>query len=187
MKAHVFVVLILAGIGCKESTPIPDGTRPDSMAVQRVHEEMRRVVAASGVILEPLRTLNHEQQVAAVSLAFLVQGVAAYQVSQLAPDTAVVAGFRRVLVDVSPMFGRMGDPVSLVMACMDESIAYASAMASCQADDPPRDEDECPEAWGPGAEVTQCMMEALQNLQGIINDLLGQLDPPGPMPFPERR
>lgn len=186
MKAHVSVVLILAGIGCGESTPIPESTQPDSMAVQRVHEEMHRVVAASGAILEPLRTLNHEQQVAAVSLALIVQGVAAYQISRLAPDITVVAGFRRTLAEVSPLFGRMGDAVSVVMACMDESIAYASVLASCENEDPPRQEDECFEAWGPGGEEIQCLMRALQNLQRDINGLIGQLDPPRPIPFPER-
>lgn len=186
MKAHISIVLVLAGIGCGESTPVPENTGPDTIAVQRVNQEMSRVIAASSAILEPLRTLNQEQQVAAVSLALLVQGVAAYQVSQLAPDNSLVADFRRVLVDVSPTFGRMRDPVSLMMACMDESVAYASALASCEADDPPRDEDECTEAWGPGASETRCMMGAIQNLQMIINDLFGQLDPPGPLPFPER-
>ena len=178
-------ILAWAASGCTRSASIPDRSPSDSVAVQRIHDEMGRIVAATGVILEPLRTMNQEQQTAVVSLALLVQGVDAYQVSRLAPDTAIVADFHRALVGVSPLFARVRDPVSVAIACMDEHIAYVSALASCESEDPPRQEDECHEAWGPGARLAHCLWPALQDLEATINGLIGQLDPPRPQPFPE--
>jgi hypothetical protein len=65
---------------------------------------------------------------------------------------------------------------------LDASFEYAKALQKCKEDD--RDEEECPEAWGPGAEATMCLMGELEGMKQEIGDILGRQIPPKPIPWP---
>ena len=71
----------------------------------------------------------------------------------------------------------------IVQFCMDESISYASAIASCMSND--TSEEQCDqENWVDGAALTDCWMRELANSKHWFLELLRFPLPPRPDPIP---
>ncbi len=151
-------------------------------ARQELANELDKLVKVSRNLLEPLRKLHESQIAALVTFGHLMRIVQLAGRPSANIDEGTLDRLNGVIDEICPPLGRAGitkDP------CFDASITYVSALKKCQEEDPPRDEDECFEAWGSGAQAVMCTMKALEEMKGQIGDILGRLKPPIPFPWPK--
>ena len=130
-------------------------------------------------LLEPLKDLKENQMAAVVALGFLTRWFMVANAPAVKLGADIVARFKTEIDTVCPDFSKVltRDP------CFEAEIEYATAMSKCKEEG--RDEDECHEAWGPGARAVQCTMEELEILGQKIKDIYRRLTPPRPIPWPE--
>jgi hypothetical protein len=129
---------------------------------------------------QPLQSLSEQQQASIAALLILTRVTA--QAEAVRPADAKGA--------LEAVWGRMADvcpPVRSVSfsrgGCLDQSIAYAGAMARCLKEG--KSESECEKLSAPeGAAEIACVMRQLEGLQGVIGGLPGRRWPPAPFPWP---
>lgn len=125
---------------------------------------------------EPLKRLSPEQQASVAALVLMTRVATEQQFAR----SKLLQGLWTDVPDFCPAlrsvsFSRGG--------CLDAEIAYASAMAKCEADG--KSEDECDRQTAPELAATvSCQMRELQALAGIIHGIPGRAWPPGPFPWP---
>jgi hypothetical protein len=151
-------------------------------ARQKLANELDKLVKVSENLLAPLKAVNENQMAALVMLGFSVRLILLAGRPTANLDQRILEDFKVVIDDICPPLGEVAiskDP------CFETSISYASALQQCQNEDPPRDEDECFEAWGPGAQAVMCTMRELEEMRGRLEDIFGRLKPPRPFPWPK--
>jgi hypothetical protein len=125
---------------------------------------------------EPLKRLTPEQQASVAALVLMTRVATEQQFARgklLQGLWTDIPEFCPPLRSVS--FSRGG--------CLDAEIAYASAMAKCEADG--KSEDACEQQAAPeAAAAVSCWMREIQALAGIIHQIPGRAWPPGPFPWP---
>lgn len=136
-------------------------------------------------VAEPLKNLSEEQVASVIALSYLAQGIALANSPTVTLPEDIETRFKDEIGSVSPGLSRVGDASSIFLACFDQSVACASALASCRNEDPPRSEEDCFESWGPCGQEVMCWMRELEAMRGRINDIFGGLRPPKPIPWPE--
>ena len=154
--------------------------QPLKNARQLLSNELHKFVKASGNLLEPLKELNDTQVAALVTLGFSIRIImlAGRAATNLHKD--ILRDFKEVVDEICPPLGKVAidqDP------CFESTVSYVSALKSCEDEDPPRDEEECFEAWGPGAQAVMCIMKELEDMRAQLGDLFGRLKPPRPFPW----
>lgn len=149
-----------------------------------LRKELKLWVEATGSLLEPLKTLNEDQVVAAVSLSLMFQSVAQATLSSTELRKEIAARFKDELTTVSAGLSRLADDKALRIsrAISDAELDCVSALKKCE--DEGRKESECWESWGPCARAIYEVMKELEGMRGWIGDLLGGLRPPRPIPWP---
>ncbi len=152
-------------------------------AKKELWNKMEALVDATGTIAKPLVGLSEEQVSAVVALNLVSQVLVRARMSKLAFEEDPMVLLRDRLGAVDPGLARMAgaDVTSPMMQCMAESIACASALAECEDDD--RRDDECPESWGPCAAEIYCVMGVIEDMKGLVFELVGG-PVPGPRPPP---
>ncbi len=151
-------------------------------ARQELANELDKLVKVSRNLLEPLKNLDESQIAALVTFDHLMRIVQLAGRPAANIDEEILNRLNGVINEICPPLARVGiikDP------CFEASISYVSALKKCREEDPPRDEDECFEAWGPGTQAVMCTMRELEEMKGQIGDILGRLKPPSPFPWPK--
>lgn len=142
-------------------------------------QSIDQIVNATPQFLEPLKDLSADQKGAVVILGMLVQSIALAKRPHTKVSEISLATFQREVDGICPPLGKIAiaeDP------CFDATVSYISALKDCE--DEGRDEEDCPEAWGPGAQAVMCAMEKINEMKRGIGELLGRQDPPKPIPWP---
>jgi len=147
-----------------------------------LNEKISGMVEATKELAGPLNTLN-KNQIAAVTFLVLERGILMSASRKSAGlDEGLLLGFKDAVKSICPdlepilELSRFKDP------CMEHQMAYVSALAKCKEEG--KDEDDCPEAWGPGAAAINCEMEKINDMQGLINKMWERLGGPKPTPWP---
>ena len=151
-------------------------------ARQDINTEYKKFAKAAGQLLEPLKKIDDKQVAALATFGYLTRAIHLANRPSLSIDSGTLKQFTDLVDQICPPLGEVSiakDP------CFEASVAYASALVSCRNDDPPRDEDECFEAWGNGAQAVMCAMQDIENMKGVIGGFLGGIRPPQPFPWPE--
>ena len=145
---------------------------------------VRSLLSITADMVKRLQSLPDDDKQAVVATVALSQIVAAYAHSRTRPDETIVAGFYEAFGALSPGISGRIDSRSIVFACLDESIAYASAMARCLEDDN-KSEVQCDKesASAASAELL-CMMGQIEALKGVLGNIFEFKFPPGPQPRP---
>ncbi|MFW9855004.1 MAG: hypothetical protein ACFFFG_08075 [Candidatus Thorarchaeota archaeon] len=151
-------------------------------ARQKLANELDEFVKASRSLLEPLKELNETQIAAIVTLGYSMRVIflAGRPTANLSQE--ILTDFKEVIDETCPPLGKVSlakDP------CLEATISYVAALAKCEAEDPPRSEEECFEAWGAGAEAVMCTMKELEEMKERLADIFGRLRPPRPIPWPK--
>lgn len=167
--------------GCKrDRAPAPEAVAAYEGALAQYDTLAGQLAQSVAYLGQPLQSLNEQQQASVAALLILTRVTAQAQALRPARATGPLEAVWNRLPDVCPpvrtaSFSRGG--------CLDASIAYASAMASCLKDGKP--ESECERVAAPeGAAEIACMMRQLEGLRGLIGGLPGRRWPPGPFPWP---
>jgi hypothetical protein len=146
---------------------------------------LQTILESSRYLLKPLESLTPQQK-SCIALLLRLDAVARLaRRPEYHTDDSYFRAYYAALDGMLPASSKArsgGDP------CLEYSIAYASALASCGEDQRPtgpgpRDEDECFEAWGPMAQSIACTMAQLEGLKHDIGDLFQHLTPPIPPPW----
>ena len=151
-------------------------------ARQMLANELNKLAKVSGSLLEPLKDLDELQIAALVTFGHLIRIIQLAGRPTMNIDEGILNRLNGIIDGICPPLGRVElsrDP------CFDASVSYASALQKCRDEDPPRDEDECFEAWGPGAQSVMCTMRELEEMKGQLGDIFGRLRPPRPFPWPK--
>jgi hypothetical protein len=148
-------------------------------ARQSLEKSLIQVVDATGKLLEPLKALEDGQRDAVVMLGLLLQGMALAKRPPVRMRADIPARFKEELDAICPPLGTVAVSKDL---CFEATVSYVSALATCENEG--KDEDGCPEAWGPGAQSVMCVMEAIEEMKAEIGALLGKQKTPGPIPWP---
>lgn|GEM_PF-2311399 len=152
-------------------------------ARRELANELGKLEKVSRDLLEPLKTLDERQVVALVALVHFIRIVQLAGRPAAKIDEAVLTRLDGMIGEIRPPLGKAQitkDP------CLEATASYLSALQECREEDPPKDEDECPDAWGPAGQSLTCTMEALEEMKGQLIDMIGRLEPPGPIPWPIR-
>jgi hypothetical protein len=151
-------------------------------ARQELTNELDKLVKSSRNLLEPLRKLDELQIAALVMFGYLMRIIQLAGRPAANIDEGILNRLNGVIDEICPPLGRVvisKDP------CFDASTSYVAALKKCRGEDPPRSEDECFEAWGPGARAVMCTMRELEEMKGQMGDIGGRLKPPGPISLPK--
>ncbi len=145
-----------------------------------LEKSVSQLVGATRSLLEPLRDLNDEQRDAVIMLGLLMQGIALAKRPPARMSQDILAHFKAELDAICPPLGGLAiseDP------CFEATVSYVSALTKCQ--DEGRREEQCFEAWGPGAEAVMCTMKMMEAMKTEIGTMLGRQKPPKPTPWPD--
>ena len=139
-------------------------------------EELEKFVAATGRLLEPLKSLDEKQMAAVATLSYLMQGVI-----QAVPQVDITSRFGEELAAISPMLDTYAH---VILACWDEHSAYATKMQECEEAKKKGDltHPSCREASYWEGKALDCTAAQLEKLKGIIEELWRGLPEP---PWPE--
>ncbi|UCD16452.1 MAG: hypothetical protein JSV44_08270 [Candidatus Zixiibacteriota bacterium] len=178
-------VLVLGCTGTKvDQAELEKAKAAYQDASTRLEHELQVFAQATKEIMAPLQGLDEKEMAAVAALLVMRENMASMQ----AMDTELKDGFVKAvnsqLVVVSPSLAYTAGRASIHGACLDESIAYASALANCEKEG--KEEDECPQAWVAGAAEIDCVMKALEGSRGFIVEIFGDLEPPLPIPGLDR-
>ena len=138
-----------------------------------------QVVGATGKLLEPLRKLSDEQRDAVVILGLIMRGIVLAKRPTTKMSEDILIQLKEEVDGICPPLGGVAiskDP------CFEASVSYVSALKECE--DEGRDEDECPDAWGPGYAAVMCTMKMIEEMKREIGTLLNRQKPPKPIPWP---
>lgn len=147
---------------------------------QKLENELDGYVKVLGNLLEPLKELNETQVAALVTLGFSMRAIMLAGRPTARIDEGILARFKEVVDEICPPLGKVTiskDP------CFEATVSYLSALKECE--DEGRNEDECPKAWGYGAQAVMCTMKELEEMKGQLVDIFGRLKPPRPIPWPK--
>jgi hypothetical protein len=140
-------------------------------ARKSLERSVSQVVGATSRLLEPLRDLNDEQRDAVVMLGLLMQGIALAKRPPTMLNEDILARFKEELDAICPPLGE----VTISMdPCFEATVSYASALKRCEDEDEGRREEECFEAWGPGAQAVMCTMKMIEEMKAEIETRLGR-------------
>jgi hypothetical protein len=146
----------------------------------------RRVVAGAPKVLAPLQKLEPDQKRSVAALIVLTRAADAYSRAAVKPNRKALAEWNTAVGSTLPEMRQLrGVGVELLRGCFGESVSYLSALKDCENDDPPRNEDKCPEAREPAAAEIACFMKAFEDLIGKLEPIVGGF-PPEPQPLPIR-
>ncbi len=157
-----------------------DASRLSELTAVR-DEVMGNVIKEAQRLADALVSLPEVQRAAAVGLVLLGQAVAAHSRSQVRRNAVAAEAFTTLVGKLSPV-GEV-EPIGgrLLRGCIDESIAYASAMARCEQEG--KTTEQCDqENWQDAAKEVDCQLRALDKLRGFMQRLTGR--PPWPQPPP---
>lgn len=130
---------------------------------------------------KPLKNLN-EEQAASLAALLVVTRQAALMEGYPTKTTDKFSGlFWTEIQNICPPLKKFEIDRG---GCIDEHIAYASAMASCLAEEGKTEEDCERENWPEGAAVTDCIMHEMEKMKGLIGKIGGRVWPPKPFPWP---
>jgi hypothetical protein len=140
-----------------------------------------RVVQSVATVGGPLKDLTDEQM-ASVAALLVMTRVAARSEGIISRVSTSLDGFWVELPEICPP---MPKPIEFKLGgCLDEEIAYATAMAKCK--DEGKSDDECDkETAAEATAAVLCHMRQLEELGGIIGRIPGRQWPPDPFPWPE--
>ena len=137
--------------------------------------QMTKSVASIGA---PLKKLPREQMASLAAILVITRVVAQSDMSKI---TAGSEAFWRELDELCPPLPNA--PEFKYGDCLDETIAYATAMQQCI--NKGKAEEQCDrEEAGSGSAVVMCRMKQLEDMRGAINRIPGRDWPPGPFPWP---
>lgn len=151
-------------------------------AAVKLDKNLRQMALATKQIVAPLKALTAEEMVSVVSLIMVSNNLAAARAGGIEFEKEIREIFARELEAISPGLGKAILPGSYRGGCWDQSIAYVSALVSCEEDG--RSEAECWEAYGLSEALMACEMKEMAKLKEEIKDLWGGLKPPKPDPWP---
>lgn len=179
----------LAGVAAL-LTCLPVAAQQDgrgSAALQDREKAMSQLAADSKEALHRLKGLSGEEKSAVVALMAISRASAAYESRFLKKDDAALRALYRDLGQFSPAYRAPGNfLLSLRTACFDQSLACASAQASCRKGG--KTDAECERSFSvieACANEMACVTKELQQLhKGFPTILGGRPWPPGPQPFP---
>lgn len=139
----------------------------------------RRVTRSLAYVAAPLKSLTEEQKASLAALLTITRVVAQTEVSGLGTPEVTAQLWSEV-----ERFCPVPKAVDFKYSnCLDEQIAYASAMKKCE--DEGKSEDECErEAAGEAAAAIACEMRKLEEMRGAIQGIPGRRWPPRPFPWP---
>ncbi len=132
------------------------------------------------LIGKPLKGLTEEQHASVAALLLVTRVVTEQQLTQQLAGGTLLESFWTDLPEVCPPLRS----ITLTRGgCLDEDIAYVSALARCH--DEGKSEDECEREAAPeAAAAVTCHMRQIEALAGIIRNIQGKRWPPGPFPWP---
>ena len=148
-------------------------------AGRSLEKSVSQLVGATSRLLEPLTNLNDEQRDAVVMLGLLMHGFALAKRPPTKMSENTLARFKKELDAICPPLGEVAISKE---PCFEATVSYVSALKKCE--DEGRSEEECFEAWGPGAQAVMCAMKMIEELKVEIGTLLGRQTPPKPIPWP---
>lgn len=129
----------------------------------------------------PLARLDEEQKASVAGLLLAARIATLGEASATPVGRALSERFWTEMSKLLPPTPSSAETVH--RSCLEESIAYASAMARCRSQD--RSDDECERRAAPEAAAEmQCKLEQMKKLGGVIGGLPGSPTPPGPFPWP---
>lgn len=151
-------------------------------AREAIAESVDQLIKATPQLLKPLEDLSPMQKDAVAILGMLIQSIALAKRPHTKISESDLNVFKEEVDGICPPLGAFTiseDP------CFSATVDYLSALMKCE--DEGRDEEECFEAFGPGAQAVMCAMEKIEEMKHEIGGLLGRQDPPGPIPWPTER
>jgi len=148
-----------------------------------LNEKISGMVEATKELAGPLNTLN-KNQIAAVTFLVLERDLlmhASRKSTML--DEDLLHKFKVAVESICPDFEPILEISRFQDPCMEHEFAYVSALAKCEEEG--RKEEECHEAWGPGAAAVYCAMGIINDIQGLMTKIWERFGSPGPFPWPE--
>jgi hypothetical protein len=139
---------------------------PISSALMQRDAVMLLLIAQSQGLIQRLALLAGSEKTAVAGLVTVGQAMVAYA-RAAQPDPEVMASFDRALAALSPsLAGHSSGPCAL-QACLEESTAYAGALAACLRAGKSRKQCER-EALAEAAAETACITRNLKELLAAI-------------------
>jgi len=151
-------------------------------ARKAIDESFDQLIKATPQLLKPLDDLSPMQKDAVAILGMLVQSIGLAKRPHTKISDASMNVFKEVVDEICPPLGAITiseDP------CFNATVDYLTALKECQ--DEGKDEEDCPDAWGPGGQAVMCAMEKIEEMKHEIGGLLGRQEPPSPIPWPIER
>ncbi|MEE9555403.1 MAG: hypothetical protein V3W18_14035 [candidate division Zixibacteria bacterium] len=186
VKLGVFVAVLLAlscnGVKVSQET-IDKANAEKKAAAVKLDKNLRQMAMATKQIAAPLKALTPEEMVSVASLIMVSNNLTAARAGGIEFEKEIREIFVAELVAISPELGKAVAPGIFGGACWDQSLAYASAMASCEKDG--TSEEDCWEANGALGTLMGCEQREMARLKEEIKDLWGGLKPPKPDPWPD--
>jgi hypothetical protein len=149
-------------------------------ARKKLSANLSRFVDASRKLLKPLKSLNDAQIAALFTLGYSMKIIMLVERPTTKIDKAIISRFKVIMDEICPS---LGDIVISKDPCFESTLAYVSALGKC--DKEGRSEDQCREAWQPGAESVNCAIRELENMRKQLKDIMDGIEPWEPWePFP---
>lgn len=149
---------------------------------ESLKKEISGMVKATKELTGPLKTLDKDQ-IAAVTFLVLERDILMRASRKSAGlDEDLILSFKAAVESICPDFEPILELSRFKDPCMEHEVAYVSALAKCEKDG--RDEDECHEAWGPGAAAVLCTMKQIEDMKGHMIDIWEGFRGPRPFPWP---
>ncbi len=148
-------------------------------ARESLAESIVQIVTATPQLLKPLEGLSNEQKDAVAILGIMIQSIGLAKRPHTKISEAILTSFKEEIDGICPPLGAIAiseDP------CFSATVEYLSALKECE--DEGRDEEDCPDAWGPGGQAVMCAMDKIEEMKVEIGGLLGRQEPPKPIPWP---
>lgn len=147
-----------------------------------VIEQLEVMMKGLEPMFESLKKLDKEQKAAVISLLYSskILGLASNPILRINRDQ-IIRMEKEMRVASDSMYVKQ-TPFDM---CMDEMIAYASALASCRKKGV--DEEHCYDSWDAGADLMMCQMGVLDSLKKGWEeriDIFRDLPEPDPIPWP---
>lgn len=159
----------------------PDVLEQAAQAREQYDSFAKQMVHSVQYIGGPLKDLNEEQMASLGALLMITRVVAQSEAFGLLTEPTVGEFWTEVDGICPPM---PQAPEFRYGNCLDEGIAYASAMQRCL--DEGKAEAECERLAAPQlAAAVVCEMRKLEEMRGVIGGIPGRRWPPGPFPWPE--
>lgn len=146
-----------------------------------LNKELKQLAKASGELLEPLKKLDDSQIASLAAFGQILNVLGTSRQHGLGLDKASLKSLTQSLIEICPP---MQEFELSRGGCLDAEIAYVSALSRCRDEDPPKTEEECPEAWGYGGQAAMCHLDQLIEMKRNLGELWNRQKPPRPFPWP---